>query len=136
MAGMTAMAASVIATRAEAAAQAKPAAGAKPLAQRDTPAVNLDGWQLTASEVSYAPGQMSARHRHPGFVIGYVLEGQYRFAVNNDPPTVLPAGQVFFESFDAPGDVHAVSGNASTTQPCRILAMVFTKKGDPATTPA
>ena len=135
MAGMTAMAASVIATRAEAAAQAKPAAGAKPLAQRDTPAVNLDGWQLTASEVSYAPGQMSARHRHPGFVIGYVLEGQYRFAVNDNAPATLNTGQMFFESFDKPGEVHAVSGNASASQPCKILAIVFTKKGDPTTIP-
>ncbi len=135
MAGMTAMAASVIATRAAEAAQPKPAAGAKPLAQRDTPAVNLDGWQLTASEVSYAPGQMSGRHRHPGFVIGYVLEGQYRFAVNDNAPATLNAGQMFFESFDKPGEVHAVSGNASASQPCKILAIVFTKKGDPTTIP-
>jgi len=46
---------------------------------------------------------------------------------------VLSAGQMFFESFDAPGEVHAVSGNASTTQPTKILAIVFTKKGDPVT---
>jgi hypothetical protein len=28
-----------------------------------------------------------------------------------------------------------VSGNASTTQPARILAIVFTKTGDPVTIP-
>ena len=113
----------------------KPATAAKPLAQRDAPAVNLEGWQMTASEVSYAPGQMSGRHRHPGFVVGYVLEGQYQFAVNDNPPATLGVGQMFFESFDKPNEVHAVSGNASTTQPCRILAIVFTKKGDPITIP-
>jgi quercetin dioxygenase-like cupin family protein len=106
------------------------------VAQKDAPKVNLDGWQLTASEVTYPPGESSNSHRHPGFVVGYVLEGQYRFAVNNDAPTVLSAGQMFFESFDAPGEVHAVSGNASTTQPAKILALVFTKKGDPVTLPA
>ncbi len=42
---------------------------------------------------------------------------------------------MFFESFDKPGEVHAVSGNASTTEPCRILAIVFHKKGDPVTIP-
>jgi hypothetical protein len=42
---------------------------------------------------------------------------------------------MFFESFDAPGEVHAVSGNASATQPAKILAIVFTKKGDPVTIP-
>ena len=108
---------------------------AKQLAQRDTPKINLDGWQMTASEVSYAPGDASGRHRHPGFVIGYVLEGQYRFAVNDEAPVTLGVGQMFFESFEKPGEIHAVSGNASTTQPCRILAIVFTKKGDPVTIP-
>ena len=111
------------------------APSAKVVAQRDTPAVNLDGWQMTAAEVTYPPGESSGRHRHPGFVVGYVLEGQYRFAVNDKPPVVLSAGQMFFESFDAPSEVHAVSGNASQTQPAKILAIVFTKKGDPTTIP-
>lgn len=104
----------------------------KAIVQRDAPAVNLEGWQITASEVSYGPGESSGRHRHPGFVCGYVLEGQYRFAVDGGPETVLSAGQMFFEN---PGDIHAVSGNASKTQPARILAIVFTKKGDPVSIP-
>ena len=104
----------------------------KPIVQRDAPAVNLEGWQMTASEVSYGPGESSSRHRHPGFVCGYVLEGQYRFAVDGKAETVLSAGQMFFEN---PGDIHAVSGNASSTQPARILAIVFTKKGDPVSIP-
>jgi len=133
--GMAAMAASVIAARSVDASQQKPASNAKPLAQRPTPAVNLDGWQMTASEVSYAPGQMSGKHRHPGFVIGYVLEGQYQFAVDDNAPATLAQGQMFFESFDKPGEVHAISGNASQTQSCKILAIVFTKKGDPTTIP-
>ena len=129
-ASMLGLASAVLATREAAAAPA-----AKQIAQRDTPAVNLDGWQMTASEVSYPPGEASGKHRHPGFVIGYVLEGQYRFAVNDQAPVVLGPGQMFFESFDAPGQIHAVSGNASTTQTTRILAIVFTKKGDPVTIP-
>ena len=91
---------------------------------------------MTASEVSYPPGDMSGRHRHPGFVIGYVLEGQYRFAVNDAAPATLSVGQMFFESFDKAGEVHAVSGNASNTAAVpSILAIVFTKKGDPVTIP-
>jgi quercetin dioxygenase-like cupin family protein len=123
---LASMAASWLAAR-EAAAPS-----AKQLVQRDAPAVNLDGWQMTASEVTYPPGESSARHRHPGFVCGYVLEGQYRFAVAGGPESVLSPGQMFFEN---PGDVHAVSGNASQTQTTRILAIVFTKKGDPVTIP-
>jgi quercetin dioxygenase-like cupin family protein len=125
--GMTGLAASLVAARA-----ASGAPTARGVAQRDAPAVNLEGWQITATEVSYPPGEASGRHRHPGFVCGYVLEGQYRFAVDGQPETVLSAGQMFFEN---PGDVHAVSGNASKTQPARILAIVFTKKGDPVTIP-
>ena len=130
IAGLAGMAASLIASR-----EASAAPSAKPLAQKDAPKINLDGWQMTASEVSYPPGESSGRHRHPGFVIGYVLEGQYRFAVNDQAPQVLSPGQMFFESFDEPGQVHAVSGNASTTQATKILAIVFTKKGDPVTIP-
>ena len=122
-----AMAAAFLAAR-----EASAAPSAKTLVQRDAPAVNLEGWQMTASEVSYGPGESSNRHRHPGFVCGYVLEGQYRFAVDGGKEQVLSVGQMFFEN---PGDVHAVSGNASQTQPARILAIVFTKKGDPVTIP-
>lgn len=114
---------------------AEAAPSAKQVVQRDLPKVNLDGWQMTATEVTYPPGQSSGKHRHPGFVIGYVLEGQYRFAVNDRAPEVLGPGQMFFESLDEPGQVHAVSGNASQTQPAKILAIVFTKKGDPVSIP-
>ena len=124
--GASAVIASLIVRHAEA------APSAKQIVQRDAPAVNLDGWQMTATEVTYPPGDSSARHHHPGFVCGYVLEGQYRFAVAGQAETVLSAGQMFFEN---PGDVHAVSGNASKTAPARILAIVFTKKGDPVTIP-
>jgi len=130
LATIAGVASSLIATRDAAAAPSS-----KLVVQRDAPAINLDGWQMTASEVTYPPGESSGKHRHPGFVIGYVLEGQYRFAVNDKPPVVLSAGQMFFESMDAPGEVHAVSGNASTSAATRILAVVFTKKGDPVTIP-
>jgi len=133
-ASLMGLAASFIATHEAGAAPSRAALWApssKMLVQKPTPAVNLDGWQISASEVTYPPGEASGQHRHPGFVIGYVLEGQYQFAVNNDAPKVLAAGEMFFESFDAPGQVHAVSGNGSATQPCKILAIVFHKKGDP-----
>jgi quercetin dioxygenase-like cupin family protein len=123
----TVMAAAIAAARDAAAAPV-----ARQIVQRDAPAVDLAGWQMTATEVSFAPGEASSTHRHPGFVCGYVLEGQYRFAVAGQPEVVLSAGQMFFEN---PGDVHAVSGNASTSTPARILAIVFTKKGDPITIP-
>ncbi len=130
MTGMLGLAATLFAAR-----EASAAPSSKPLAQRDAPPINLEGWQMSASEVTYPPGESSGKHRHPGFVIGYVLEGQYQFAVNDQAPAVLGPGQMFFESFDSPGQIHAVSGNASSTLTTKILAIVFTKKGDPVTIP-
>jgi len=115
----------------------QPAANpSRAIATKAPPKINLDGWQMTASEITIPAGAPPGRkHRHPGFVIGYVLEGQYSFAVNDQAPTVVNAGQMFFESFDAPGEVHSGSANASATQPVKFLAIVFTKKGDPVTIP-
>src|SRR5689334_12313426 len=132
---MTAMATTFISAREQAPpAQANNAQRA--VATKDAPKVNLDGWQMAATEITLPAGAPPGRkHRHPGFVIGYVLEGQYSFAVNDQPPTVVKAGEMFFESFEAPGQVHSTSGNPSSTQPARFLAIVFTKKGDPVTIP-
>jgi quercetin dioxygenase-like cupin family protein len=121
---------------ADPAASQTPANASRAVATKDAPKVNLDGWQMTATEITIPPGAPPGRkHRHPGFVIGYVLEGQYSFAVNDQAPQVINAGQMFFESFDAPGEVHSGSANASATQPVKFLAIVFTKKGDPVTIP-
>jgi quercetin dioxygenase-like cupin family protein len=112
------------------------ASASRAVATKDAPKVNLDGWQMTATEITLPPGAPPGRkHRHPGFVIGYVLEGQYSFAVNDQPAKVVGAGEMFFESFDGPGEVHSTSGNASATQATKFLAIVFTKKGDPVTIP-
>jgi quercetin dioxygenase-like cupin family protein len=124
-----------VATRLEG-QQPPPANPSRAVATKDAPKVNLDGWQMTATEITIPAGAPPGRkHRHPGFVIGYVLEGQYSFAVNDQAPKVVKAGEMFFESFDAPGEVHSASGNASATQPVKFLAIVFTKKGDPITIP-
>ena len=129
IAGMMALAA----PRLGAAQQANPS---RPVATRDAPKINLDGWVMTATEITIPAGAPPGRkHRHPGFVIGYVLEGQYSFAVNDQAPRVVKAGDMFFESFDAPGEVHSGSANASATESCKFLAIVFTKKGDPVTIP-
>ncbi len=116
-----------------------PAAGAqstsnrKPVLQQALPQVTMDGWQVTAVELTVPPGPGSARHRHPGFVLGYVLEGELRFQVEGQPETVIPAGQMFYEP---PGSVHVAGASASATKPVRFLAMVFAEKGKPTSAPA
>ena len=64
-----------------------------PVLTQDLPALSLDGWSMSAVEVSYAPGQVDRAHTHSGFVFGYVLEGDLRFKVDGGAETVYHAGQ-------------------------------------------
>src|SRR5262249_3755288 len=110
-----------------------PAAGRNVLFQHDLPDITLKGWSTTAVEVSYGPGESSPAHRHPGITIAYVLEGEMRSKVGDGPEQTYKVGQMFLET---PGQLHAVSGNASTTRPARLLAILLAEKGQPLTTAA
>src|SRR5712691_6286840 len=46
-----------------------------PVFKHDLPNVTMEDWEVTVSYVDYAPGRVGAAHRHPGFVLAYVLEG-------------------------------------------------------------
>jgi len=97
------------------------------------PDLNLKDWSVTVVEVSYAPGESSAAHRHPGITIAYVLEGEVRRKVGDDPETHYTTGQMFLET---PNQLHAVSCNGSMTKPARLLALMLAEKGKQLTTPA
>jgi quercetin dioxygenase-like cupin family protein len=112
---------------------AQTASGRKIVFEHDLPDLNLKGWSVTVVEVSYAPGESSGAHRHPGITIAYVLEGEVRSKVGDDPEKLYTAGQMFLET---PNQVHAVSRNASTTKPARLLAVMLAEKGKQLTTPA
>src|SRR6476620_744681 len=102
------------------------AGGRKVVFEHDVPDLNLKGWSATAVEVSYAPGEASAAHRHPGITIAYVREGEIRSKVGDDPEKTYTTGQMFLET---PGQLHAVSRNASTTKPAKLLAILLAEKG-------
>ena len=111
---------------------AQTASGRKIVFEHDLPDLNLKGWSVTVVEVSYAPGESSGAHRHPGITIAYVLEGEVRSKVGDDPEKLYTAGQMFLET---PNQVHAVSRNASTTRPARLLAVMLAERGKQLTTP-
>jgi quercetin dioxygenase-like cupin family protein len=81
----------------------------------------MDGANLKATlvEVNYGPGESSAPHSHPCPVIGYVVTGTVRMQVKGGPEAVYKAGESFYE---AANGVHAVSGNASATEPAKFVA--------------
>ena len=104
-----------------------------PVFKHDLPNVTMDDWEVTVSYVDYAPGRVGAPHRHPGFVLAYVLEGAVVAKISGQgEEKTYATGQMFYEQ---PGATHEVSKNASQTQPARLLAMIFAKKGSTLTTP-
>lgn len=106
---------------------------AKTVWKQPLPAVNVEGWAVNAIEVSYGPGEESKPHQHPGFTIGYVLEGEVRFQLRGEPEKIVRTGETFYEP---PGSVHQVSGNASQTKPARLLALIFAEQNVPLSKPA
>jgi quercetin dioxygenase-like cupin family protein len=118
----------------DALAQGPPAAGTPPpVFKHDLPNLTMDDWEVTVSYVDYPPGRVGAAHHHAGFVLAYVLEGAVvtRISGQGEEKTYT-VGQMFYEQ---PGATHEISKNASQTQPAKLLAMIFAKKGSTLTMP-
>lgn len=100
----------------------KPHGSVKPLATRDiVEKIDGKGARATAVEVTLEPGQASAPHRHPGPVLGYVIEGEYEWAIDDSPAKTLKAGDTFYEPA---GCLHRVSKNPGKAK-ARVLAWVI-----------
>ena len=98
------------------------------LSRRDI-AEKVDGMEakVTVVELALEPGQAGKPHRHAGPVFGYVLEGEYEWAIDDQPAKVLKAGDTFYEPARCrhPGKVKA-----------RVLATVLhPRDGKPITIP-
>ena len=94
-----------------------------PLATQDV-VEKLDGKEakVTTVEVTMEPGQESMPHRHPGPVFGYVLEGEYEWAINDQPAKKLKVGETFYEPTLS---LHRVSRNPSDKTRTRVLAVLL-----------
>jgi quercetin dioxygenase-like cupin family protein len=94
----------------------------KPLAARDI-VEKVDGKEAkaTAVEVTLEAGQAGSPHRHPGPVLGYVIEGEYEWAIDDNESRVLKAGETFYEPA---GCLHRVSKNPGKVK-TRVLAWVI-----------
>jgi quercetin dioxygenase-like cupin family protein len=115
------------------AAAGQGAQGPRVVFEHVLPDLTMKGWAVTAVEVAYAPGESTPSHRHPGITLAYVLEGEIRSKVGDEPEKTYSAGQMFIET---PGQLHGVSANASQTRPARLLALLLAEKGQALTTPA
>ncbi len=108
-----------IATAQSSVSQSARAERARILVSQQVPPLTAGDLKVVLVEVHYGPGESSPPHSHPCAVIAYVLEGEIRSQVGNGPVVTYHPGETFYE---APNGVHAVSANASTTQPARFLA--------------
>jgi quercetin dioxygenase-like cupin family protein len=90
----------------------------------------LQGFDAVLVELNFGPGVSAPEHRHPGFVLGYVVEGQMRSAVNREADQIVPAGGTFFEPT---GVLHSAFGSASPEAPARIVAFMVVPNGSPLT---
>jgi len=90
---------------------------------------NIPGKSLVAVEVEYPPGAASAPHMHAksAFIYAYVVSGTIESKVNDGEVRVYRAGQSWSEP---PGASHAVSRNASKTQPAKLLAIFVVDSHD------
>ncbi|MBN9520471.1 cupin domain-containing protein [bacterium] len=77
--------------------------------------------KATAVEVTLGPGESDAPHRHPGPGFGYILEGEYEWAIDDQPARVLKVGDTFYEPG---GCLHRVSRNPAAKGNTRLLAWV------------
>ena len=102
-----------------------------PLMSKDL--ANLPGKEVLMITVEYPPGGADPIHRHDAQAFVYVLEGSIVMQVKGEKEVTLTPGQTFYE---APGDVHTVSRNASTTAPARFLVFFVRPQGAPTTVPA
>lgn len=93
---------------------------------------NAPGKTAVMLTVSYAPGEASPAHQHPGAVMAYVLEGAVASKLNDESEKIYKVGEYWYE---APGTVHRVSRNASKTQPAKLLVWSLVDEGSEVTLP-
>lgn len=106
--------------------------GADLVFKHDLPRLTMDDWEVTVSHVDYAPGRVGKVHHHAGFVLAYVLSGEIVTKISGQEERTYRTGEMFYEP---PGSTHEVGRNASETQPAKLLALIFAKKGAQLTMP-
>ena len=87
---------------------------------------------VTVRELTLQPGAVGSKHRHPGPVFVYVLEGDVEVEIDGAPPKVYHPGEIFSE---VPHQLHLSTRNAGDGRPARILSLILSRKGEPLTQP-
>jgi quercetin dioxygenase-like cupin family protein len=81
--------------------------------------------------VEYAPGGETKKHRHDVAIFAYVLEGAVESQLDGQEIKNYKKGDTWYEP---PGTIHAVSRNASSTLPAKLLVFAVGEEGKATTT--
>jgi len=100
---------------------ARPATVVRPVSCE--PLSHVPGMSITTAIVEFPPGAYSPRHRHPGSVTAYVLQGTLRSQLAGEPVGTYTVGQTWFEPS---GAIHLFAENASAAEPAELLAVFIT----------
>jgi len=79
----------------------------------------------TVNEVTFEPGQEDTPHRHAGSTFGYVAEGEYEHAIDDEPVKKYKAGDTFYEPS---GCLHRVARNPSRKTKTRLVAVTLSPR--------
>lgn len=90
----------------------------------------LEGFEAVLVELNFQPGVSAPEHRHPGPIIGYVVDGQMRTAIDHQPDQIVPAGGTFFEPH---GALHTAFSSAKPDEPVHAVAVLVVPSGSPLT---
>jgi quercetin dioxygenase-like cupin family protein len=93
----------------------------------------LEGFDAVLVELNFAPGVDVPDHRHTGPILGYVVDGQMRTAINHQQDQIVPVGGTFFEPL---GALHTSFSSASPDAPVRAVAFLVVPNGSRLSTPA
>ena len=90
----------------------------------------LEGFDAVLVELNFQPGASVPEHRHPGPIVGYVVDGQMRTAINHQEDQIVSAGGTFFEPH---GALHTSFSSANPDAPVRAVAFLVVPSGSPLT---
>lgn len=89
---------------------------------------DVPGKKALMATVTFAPGQESEPHKHPGSVLVYAREGTIQTQMADGPLTTYTQGQRWYEPPLVP---HRVARNASEAAPAKLLVVILGGEKDP-----
>lgn len=92
------------------------------------PIPNILGKTISTFILEFAPGEVTPPHRHgSSFVVAFVLEGELRSQVDDEPLRTYKAGEMWTE---LPGAHHLHGSNPSTDKRAKLLAVLIHNSND------